>query len=512
MKLIVAIIRPEQLSEVLEALFHAEVRGLTISRVQGHGGEMEHVENYRGTTVKMALAEKVRLEIGVSNHFVQPTVDAILGAARTGEVGDGKIMVLPIEKIYRIRTGEQDQDAVTPVPRRLNASLFRIVGIDTLRFSYVLAFSLMRSHVLDDGRDVEALIGGRPGGDQRSQGLYRSSDEHDACGVGFVAHIKGRRSHAIVRDALDLLINLEHRGACGADPDTGDGAGILVQMPDRFLRAGRAVRAAARRAPTAPGWCSCRTDASARGRAARRWSSASPPRRASSVLGWRPVPTNLRGHRPERRRGGAGLRAAVHRPASATLDGPTPAPVSSAAVRHPQAHRARGARAGAARRRPHGRSTSSACRRRRSSTRACSRRRRSRAMFPDLSDPALESALALVHQRFSTNTFPSWPLAHPYRFVAHNGEINTLRGNVNWMRAREGLLQSSVFGDDLRKVLPVIRPGGSDTATLRQRARVAGHGRALAAARRADDDPGAVGRQSRRWTRRCAPSTSTTRR
>ena len=115
-KLIVAIIRPEQLSEVLEALFHAEVRGLTISRVQGHGGEMEHVENYRGTTVKMALAEKVRLEIGVSNHFVQPTVDAILEGARTGEVGDGKIMVLPIEKIYRIRTGEQDQDAVTPVP------------------------------------------------------------------------------------------------------------------------------------------------------------------------------------------------------------------------------------------------------------------------------------------------------------------------------------------------------------------------------------------------------------
>ena len=116
MKLIVAIIRPERLSEVLEALFHAEVRGLTISRVQGHGGEIEHVENYRGTSVKMALAEKVRIEIGVSNHFVQTAVDAILGAARTGEVGDGKIMVMPMDKIYRIRTGESDQDAVTPVP------------------------------------------------------------------------------------------------------------------------------------------------------------------------------------------------------------------------------------------------------------------------------------------------------------------------------------------------------------------------------------------------------------
>ena len=87
-------------------------------------------------------------------------------------------------------------------------------------------------------------------------------------------------------------------------------------------------------------------------------------------------------------------------------------------------------------------------------------------MFPDLSDPGIESALALVHQRFSTNTFPSWPLAHPYRFVAHNGEINTLRGNINWMKAREGLLKSSVFGDDLQKVLPVIAPGGSDTATF----------------------------------------------
>jgi nitrogen regulatory protein P-II 1 len=114
-RLIVAIVRPEQLSDVLEALFHADVRGLTISRVQGHGGEMEHVESYRGTSVKMALAEKVRLEIAVSNHFVQPTVDAILASARTGDGGDGKILVLPIEKIYRIRTGEEDQDAVTPI-------------------------------------------------------------------------------------------------------------------------------------------------------------------------------------------------------------------------------------------------------------------------------------------------------------------------------------------------------------------------------------------------------------
>lgn len=115
MKLVVAIIRPEKLSEVLEALFRAEVRGLTINRVQGHGGETERVENYRGTTVKMELSEKVRLEIGVSDHFVAPTVEAILASARTGEVGDGKVFVLPVEKVYRIRTAEEDQAAVTPV-------------------------------------------------------------------------------------------------------------------------------------------------------------------------------------------------------------------------------------------------------------------------------------------------------------------------------------------------------------------------------------------------------------
>ena len=115
MKLVVAIVRPDRLNPVLEALFRVQVHGLTISRVQGHGGETEHVENYRGTTVKMALAEKVRLEIGVSNAFVETTVDALTEAARTGEVGDGKIFVLPVESVVRIRTGEKDQDAVTPI-------------------------------------------------------------------------------------------------------------------------------------------------------------------------------------------------------------------------------------------------------------------------------------------------------------------------------------------------------------------------------------------------------------
>jgi nitrogen regulatory protein P-II 1 len=113
-KLIVAIVRPERANEVLEALFTAEVRGVTVSRVRGHGGETERVETYRGTTVKMELQDKVRFEIGVSDHFVEPTVRAIVESARTGEVGDGKIFVLPVERVYRIRTGETDEMAVTP--------------------------------------------------------------------------------------------------------------------------------------------------------------------------------------------------------------------------------------------------------------------------------------------------------------------------------------------------------------------------------------------------------------
>ena len=114
MKLITAIIRPEKLNEVLEALFNADIRGLTITRAQGHGGELESVETYRGTTVKMELVDKVRLDIGVSEPFVETTIEALASAARTGEVGDGKIFVVPVEKIVRIRTGEEDAAAVTP--------------------------------------------------------------------------------------------------------------------------------------------------------------------------------------------------------------------------------------------------------------------------------------------------------------------------------------------------------------------------------------------------------------
>ena len=115
MKLVIGIVRPERANDVLEALYRAEVRGISMSRVQGHGGELDRVETYRGSTVKVEVNDKVRFEIGVSDQFVQPTVDAICDGARTGEVGDGKIFVVPVERVVRIRTGETDESAVTPV-------------------------------------------------------------------------------------------------------------------------------------------------------------------------------------------------------------------------------------------------------------------------------------------------------------------------------------------------------------------------------------------------------------
>lgn len=118
MKLVIGIVRPEKANDVLEALYRAEVRGVSISRVEGHGGELERVETYRGTTVKMGLSDKVRFEVAVSDPFVQPTVEALCDGARTGEVGDGKIFVVPLEQAVRIRTGESDEAAVTPVEKR----------------------------------------------------------------------------------------------------------------------------------------------------------------------------------------------------------------------------------------------------------------------------------------------------------------------------------------------------------------------------------------------------------
>jgi glutamate synthase domain-containing protein 2/glutamate synthase domain-containing protein 1/glutamate synthase domain-containing protein 3 len=305
--------------------------------------------------------------------------------------------------------------------------------------------------------------------DQRS--LYRPSDEHDACGVGFVAHIKGTRSHSIVRQGLDLLINLEHRGACGSDPDTGDGAGILVQMPDRFLRKALPFTLPPAGAYGA-GLVFLPADDQARDQL-RALIERVTIEEGQTVLGWRPVPANL---------AKVGKTAAAAAPVFeqvfiGTLPGGrhfSAAGAGDAAnaggferrlyvIRKRVEHAVALLELGAEHRKAFYIASLSA------NTliyKGMLTASQIEGMFPDLSDSDFESALALVHQRFSTNTFPSWPLAHPYRFVAHNGEINTLRGNINWMKAREGLLKSSVFGDELRKVLPVVTPGGSDTATF----------------------------------------------
>jgi glutamate synthase (ferredoxin) len=299
-----------------------------------------------------------------------------------------------------------------------------------------------------------------------AQGLYDPANEHDACGVGFVAHIKGRRSHEIVQQALRVLINLEHRGACGCEANTGDGAGILIQMPDRFLRK-EAVRLGidlpAERGYGA-GLVFLPHDPAERA-AIEQLFERIVLEEGQRVLGWRDVPTDDRAL-------GASARSVepVFRQVLIGRGDALPLPGASAAgdadferklfVIRKRVEHAVDALAIEGRRFFYVVSLSS----RTLIYKGMLTANQIAGMFPDLADPELESALALVHQRFSTNTFPSWPLAHPYRFVAHNGEINTLRGNINWMKAREALLESDVLGEDLKKILPIIREGGSDSA------------------------------------------------
>ncbi|HEX9640703.1 MAG TPA: glutamate synthase central domain-containing protein, partial [Candidatus Krumholzibacteria bacterium] len=291
------------------------------------------------------------------------------------------------------------------------------------------------------------------------QGLYDPSAERDACGVGFVVHMKGRRSHEIVRKAMEVLINLEHRGACGCEANTGDGAGILVQMPDKLLRKVVPFTLPAEGSYGA-GLVFLPRDLRDR-EALTQLFARIIEEEGQELLGWREVPHD---------NGLIGDSAKATQPLfQQVFIGAAPGLHGLAFERKLYVIRKRLERAADT-----------------LEVSALSRRffyivslsantliykgmltaRQLEPMFPDLSDSDLESALALVHQRFSTNTFPSWPLAHPYRYIAHNGEINTLRGNINWMRAREGLLQSDLFGSDLAKLLPVIREGGSDTATF----------------------------------------------
>src|SRR6202045_4787208 len=292
------------------------------------------------------------------------------------------------------------------------------------------------------------------------QGLYDPRNEHDACGIGFVVNIQGEQSHEIILKGLQILINLAHRGACGCDSETGDGAGILIQIPHAFF-----ARECNQLGFTLPppgeygvGMVFLPVEPQPRlqvegilERIAREEGLA--------VLGWRDTPANVdaigrvaRASQPYIEqifiRGASGMtqdelerKLYVVRKRAESEIGASDLPdknffyipsLSSRTIIYkglllaPQIAE----------------------------------------FYNELTDPDAVSALCLVHQRFSTNTFPSWQLAHPYRYLCHNGEINTVRGNVNWMHARTKVLESQLFGDDLKKVFPVIIPGGSDTASL----------------------------------------------
>jgi glutamate synthase (NADPH/NADH) large chain len=282
-----------------------------------------------------------------------------------------------------------------------------------------------------------------------SQGLYDGRHEHDACGVAFVATLTGVQSHDIVDKALTALRNLEHRGASGAEPDSGDGAGILFQVPDRFLRESVDVELPAV-GHYAVGIGFLPVDEVAAG-VVREGVEAIAAQEGLTVLGWRHVPTDP---------------AMVGATARSVM--PSFWQLFVAAERGDVAGLELDRRAFPLRKRiEHELGVYFASLSARTIVyKGMLTTGQLEPFYPELSDPRLESALALVHSRFSTNTFPSWPLAHPYRYISHNGEINTVRGNRNWMQAREAMLTSKVVSGDITRLFPICTPGGSDSASF----------------------------------------------
>ena len=293
----------------------------------------------------------------------------------------------------------------------------------------------------------------------RAQGLFEPDREFDACGVGFIADMKGRKSHKIVSSALHILENLEHRGAVGADPLAGDGAGVLVQIPHAFLAQECQLVGFSLPQPGnyAAGHVFMPRDARVRENCERIWSRIV-SEEGLRLIGWRKVPVDnsslselVIGTEPVHQQVFIGR---------GDFEGDQDALERKLFVIRKRVSNAVRAEY---KNRNHGHYTVSL------STRTLVYKGmflsfQVKAYYKDLSDPRFTSALALVHQRFSTNTFPSWPLAHPYRMVAHNGEINTLRGNVNWMAARQSSVSTPLFGDDISKLWPISYEGQSDTA------------------------------------------------
>ena len=291
------------------------------------------------------------------------------------------------------------------------------------------------------------------------QGLYDPALDKDSCGVGFIANIKGRKSHKIVADAIQILCNLEHRGAVGADPRMGDGAGILVQMPHAFFA--RKAKELGFKLPApgqyAVGHLFLPRDKEWRDTIRKIYEDMA-KQEGLKVLGWRDVPTDnstlgesVKPTEPVHMQVFVGqtrpsvdedhferrlyimrkaISNAIYQQRERRLSGYYPVSISCRTVIYKGMFLAD----------------------------------QLGAYYPDLHEQDFESALALVHQRFSTNTFPTWSLAHPYRYIAHNGEINTLRGNVNWMAARQASVSSELYGDDINKLWPISYEGQSDTA------------------------------------------------
>ena len=282
-----------------------------------------------------------------------------------------------------------------------------------------------------------------------AQGLYDPAFEHDACGVGFVVDMHGRATHEMVRHGLQCLYNLDHRGATGAEENTGDGAGMLIQVPDRFFRAVCDFELP-ETGTYAAGIAFLPVDAPD---AAAAELTKIVESEGLQVLGWRDVPTET---------STLGSFAADAMPVFRQMF------VAAGAGQEPLSGLDLERRAFVLRKRIEHEAdvyfpSLSA---RTFVYKGMLTVDQLPVVFPDLLDERMESALALVHSRFSTNTFPSWPLAHPYRIVAHNGEINTVMGNRNWMRAREGMLSSPAFGDSLERAFPIMTPDASDTASF----------------------------------------------
>jgi glutamate synthase domain-containing protein 2/glutamate synthase domain-containing protein 1/glutamate synthase domain-containing protein 3 len=294
-----------------------------------------------------------------------------------------------------------------------------------------------------------------------AQGLYHPSHEHDACGVGFVAHIKGRKSHSIVEQGLTVLKNLTHRGAVGYDPKLSDGAGLLIQIPDWFLREELGRQGVKLPPPGQYGVGMVFLPREPASRLACEYEIERAIKDEGQVLlGWRDVPVEASDLAAAARRQQPLIRQVfIGRGESITT--------TDGLERKLYIIRKSAGHAIQALRLAHGKEFYLPSMSARTVVyKGMLLAHQVGEFYLDLKDTRVESALAMVHQRFSTNTFPSWDLAHPFRLICHNGEINTLRGNVNWIRARQGAISSPVLGEDLRKIWPLIYDGQSDSASF----------------------------------------------